>query len=86
MLHCLDSKQAWDDHRLSEAKNDDRLAVIIRAAGVDMDFNWDYCVKPTNPIAKIIDHGNLDLPAIEIFANDREYDASDACNLATGTG
>ena len=48
-----------------------QLSAILRAAGVDMDFDYDG--EHTHLIAKIVDLGNPDHPAIEDFANDWEY-------------
>ncbi len=52
MEHCFessDSYRAWEDHHTSEAKNSLRPAVILRATGIDLDY--DYQGKLINLIA-----------------------------------
>jgi hypothetical protein len=68
MKYCFDPKQARENHRLNADFNKYSLAVILRPAGVD--FDWDYCGERINLIAKIVDRGNPDIPAVDGFAHD----------------
>ena len=48
--YSLDPTQARENHQQNPISNEYRLAVILRAAGVDLD--WDYTGQRTQLIAK----------------------------------
>ena len=58
---CYNLEEAWDNFRTDRVKMEYLWSAILRAAGVDMDF--DYSGERTNLIAKIVDLGNPDLLA-----------------------
>ena len=85
VAHCFNPKQAHEVHLVNKNMDKYRLAVILRAAGVDSD--WGYSGERVNFIAKIVDRSDPTIPAIEVFANDWELEQYEiACELAAGTG
>ena len=83
--NCLDPAQALDDHRNNPRKNAYRLDVLLRVAGVET--NYKFTGQSDHLIAKLVDWVNSENSAIEVFANEQEYNAyADACDVAASLG
>ena len=81
----LDPEQVLEDHHSNPMKNEFRREVILDAANVP--FDHEYNGSREYLVAKIADQDNPLNPHVYVFANKQEHDAFlEACESVAGTG